>query len=92
MAQSSKIEWTEVTWNPVTGCTKTSPGCSHCYAERIAYRFAGLHGFPERPNHFNVVLHPDRLEQPLKWRKPRLLTCMAEEECLIGRSHLQHSA
>lgn len=73
MAQGSKIEWTEVTWNPVTGCTKISPGCSHCYAERMAYRFAGLHGFPKRPNHFDVVLHPDRLEQPLKWRKPKLV-------------------
>jgi protein gp37 len=72
VAQNSKIEWTEVTWNPVTGCTKISPGCSHCYAERIAYRFAGLHGFPDRPHHFDVTLHPARLEQPLGWRKSRI--------------------
>jgi len=73
VAQNSKIEWTEVTWNPVTGCNKVSPGCLHCYAERIAYRFAGMHGYPKRPNHFAVTLHPERLEQPLKWRKPRIV-------------------
>lgn len=73
MAQSSKIEWTEVTWNPITGCTKISPGCSHCYAERIAYRFAGMYGYPERPNHFSVKLRSERLEQPLRWKKPRVV-------------------
>jgi protein gp37 len=73
MAQSSKIEWTEVTWNPITGCTKISPGCRHCYAERIAYRFAGMYGYPERPNHFDVKLRPERLDQPLKWGKPRVV-------------------
>lgn len=73
MAQCSKIEWTEITWNPVTGCTKASPGCKNCYAERIAYRFAGMHGFPERPHHFDVVLHQERLCQPLGWRKPRIV-------------------
>ena len=73
MAQISKIEWTEVTWNPTTGCTKISPGCSHCYAERIAYRFAGMYGYPERPNHFDVTLRYGRLEQPLRWNKPRVV-------------------
>jgi len=73
MAQSSKIEWTEVTWNPITGCTKISPGCRHCYAERIAYRFAGIHGFPKRPHHFDVTLHYGRLKQPLSWKKPRVV-------------------
>jgi protein gp37 len=59
------IEWTDETWNPVTGCTKVSPGCDHCYAERVTERFHGPGSF-ER-----VVLHPDRLEKPLHWCKPR---------------------
>ncbi len=72
MAQNTSIEWTEVTWNPITGCTKISPGCMHCYAERMAYRFAGRNSFPSRPHHFDVTLHPQRLEQPMRWRKPRI--------------------
>lgn len=63
----TKIEWTERTWNPVTGCTKVSPGCDHCYAEGIARRFAGGKAFP---NGFDVTLHPERLTVPLRWRKP----------------------
>jgi protein gp37 len=63
----TKIEWTEKTWNPVTGCTKVSPGCDHCYAEGIARRFAGSKAFP---NGFDVTLHPERLDAPLRWRKP----------------------
>ena len=70
MSRSSRIEWTDSTWNPVTGCTKVSPGCRNCYAERIAYRFAGMHGFPARPHHFDVTLRHDRLQQPCSWRKP----------------------
>ncbi len=73
MAQSSKIEWTEATWNPSTGCTKISSGCANCYAEKIAYRFAGIHGFPQRPHHFDVTLHTTRLEHPLKWKKPQMI-------------------
>lgn len=67
MTTNTKIEWTDRTWNPVTGCTKVSPGCDNCYAEGIARRFAGGKGFP---NGFDVTLRPDRLEDPLKWRKP----------------------
>lgn len=67
----TKIEWTEETWNPVSGCTKISPGCKNCYAQRMARRLAGWAGYPEFPNHFSVTLHPDRLEQPLHWRRPR---------------------
>jgi len=63
----TSIEWTQKTWNPVTGCTKVSPGCDHCYAEGIARRFAGGPAFP---NGFEVTLRPERLEQPLRWRKP----------------------
>lgn len=63
----SKIEWTDRTWNPVTGCTKVSDGCTNCYAEGIARRFAGGKAFP---NGFDVTLHHDRLDAPLRWRKP----------------------
>jgi protein gp37 len=59
------IEWTDRTWNPVTGCTKVSPGCEHCYAERIARRFTGSPAFPDG---FAVTLHPERLGAPLRWR------------------------
>jgi protein gp37 len=65
MSGASKIEWTDATWNPVTGCTKVSEGCDHCYAERITNRFGGPGAFD------TVVLHPDRLDAPLRWRKPR---------------------
>lgn len=66
----TKIEWCEETWNPVTGCTPVSEGCTNCYAARMARRLAGRYGYPEGDG-FKVALHPDRLEQPLKWRKPR---------------------
>ena len=79
MAEHSKIEWTEATWNPVTGCSKVSPGCAHCYAERIhdarhaAYR-AGKNVPKQYATPFDkVVLHPDRLELPLHWKKPRMI-------------------
>lgn len=66
----TKIEWTDETWSPITGCTKISPGCTHCYAERMAKRLAGRAGYPkDKP--FSVTFHPDRLGQPLRWRKPR---------------------
>ncbi|MCW7071886.1 MAG: phage Gp37/Gp68 family protein [Methanophagales archaeon] len=73
--QYSKIEWTETTWNPVTGCTKVSPGCAHCYAERMARRLAGRCGYPaDKP--FKVTLHPERLDAPLRWKKPkRVFVC-----------------
>ena len=69
----SKIEWTETTWNPVTGRTPISPGCEHCYAARMAKRLAGRCGYPAAPHQFDVTLHPDRLLQPLSWRKPRMI-------------------
>jgi protein gp37 len=66
----TKIEWADATWNPVTGCTKVSPGCQNCYAERMAKRLAGRCGYPaEEP--FKVTVHPDKLEEPLKWKMPR---------------------
>ncbi|MCI0417246.1 phage Gp37/Gp68 family protein [bacterium] len=70
MAQASNIEWTDATWNPVTGCTKISPGCKHCYAERMAVRLKAM-GQHRYRNGFNVTLQHDVLDQPLLWKKPR---------------------
>lgn len=72
MAFGSKIEWTEATWNPVTGCTKASPGCKFCYAERFALRLQKA-GMARYKNGFRVTLHPDALPLPLSWRKPHLV-------------------
>ena len=66
----SNIEWTESTWNPVTGCTKISPGCKHCYAERLAFRLKAM-GQPNYVNGFDVTLHENALSIPLKWKKPQ---------------------
>jgi protein gp37 len=70
MGDKSSIEWTDATWNPVTGCTKVSPGCKHCYAERLARRLHAM-GNPRYRNGFEITLHPDQIERPLKWRQPR---------------------
>lgn len=69
MANSS-IEWTESTWNPVTGCTKVSPGCANCYAERMAHRLHAM-GQPNYANGFELTVQPHMLEYPLHWKKPR---------------------
>lgn len=68
MSDKTGIEWTDATWNPVTGCSKVSPGCDHCYAETVAHRFNGTKAYP---NGFAVTLRPERLDQVLRWRKPR---------------------
>lgn len=70
MATLSKIEWTEATWNPVTGCTKVSEGCRNCYAATMAKRLHAM-GNPRYVNEFNVTLHHDLIETPLSWKKPR---------------------
>ncbi len=70
MAQDSSIEWTDATWNPVTGCTKVSPGCKNCYAHRMAKRLHAM-GQPRYRNNFDVTIHDDLLTQPLKWNRPR---------------------
>ncbi len=70
MGERSDIEWTDATWNPVTGCTKISPGCKHCYAERLALRLQAM-GNPRYRNGFQVTLHPDQITLPLRWRQPR---------------------
>ena len=69
---SSKIEWTEETWNPVTGCSKISDGCLNCYAERLSRRLHAM-GQPKYARVFEVTCHPDTLQQPLSWKKPRLV-------------------
>lgn len=72
MADSSAIEWTDATWNPVTGCTKVSRGCDNCYAERFSERFRGVPGHPFEAG-FDLALRPERLEWPLKWKRPRMI-------------------
>ncbi len=70
MSQTTSIEWTDATWNPVRGCTKISPGCKHCYAETFAERFRGVIGHPYEQG-FDLRLVPDKLNDPLKWKRPR---------------------
>lgn len=70
MGEYSAIEWTDATWNPVTGCTKISPGCKYCYAERLAFRLQRL-GNPRYTNGFELTLQPDQVDLPLRWSRPR---------------------
>lgn len=72
---NTRIEWADRTWSPVTGCTKISEACEHCYTERMSKRLAGRYGYPA-DNPFQVTFHPDRLKEPLRWRKPsRIFVC-----------------
>jgi protein gp37 len=78
MGDKTAIGWTDATWNPVTGCSKVSPGCAHCYAESLTRRFAKAWGVPDLPwtpenAEENVILHPERLDQPLRWKRPRMV-------------------
>lgn len=70
MSDNSKIEWTDATWNPVRGCSKISPGCTHCYAETFAERFRGVPGHPFEFG-FNLRLVPEKLGDPIRWSKPK---------------------
>jgi protein gp37 len=70
VSDNTGIEWADATWNPVTGCTKVSEGCDHCYAETFAERFRGVEGHHFERG-FDVTLRPERLEQPMRWKKPR---------------------
>ena len=72
MSNNSNIEWTESTWNPLTGCTKISPGCKHCYAERMALRLKAM-GQPNYANGFNITIHEHALGLPLTWKKPQVV-------------------
>lgn len=72
MAEKSKIEWTESTWNPVTGCTQISEGCQNCYAKRMAERLHSM-GQEKYKNAFKLTIHPACLNEPLKWKKPQII-------------------
>ena len=72
MSDRSTIEWTEATWNPVTGCDQVSPGCAHCYAKTFAERWRGVPAHPYEMG-FDLTLRPERLEQPLAWKRPRTI-------------------
>src|SRR6476660_9221318 len=72
MATKSSIEWTEMTWDPVTGCTKTTQGCKHCYAERMAKRLKAM-GAVRYERGFQLTLHPDVVDLPRRWRQPKLV-------------------
>ena len=72
MSDNSKIEWTDATWNPVRGCTKISPGCTHCYAETFAERFRGVPGHPFEFG-FDLRLVPEKLAEPLRWPKAKMI-------------------
>jgi len=72
MASGSTIEWTESTWNPLTGCTKISPGCKHCYAERMARRLKAM-GSPNYSNAFRLTMHDHAVNLPLKWKRPQII-------------------
>jgi protein gp37 len=72
MVDNSTIEWTEATWNPVTGCSQVSPGCAHCYAKTFAERWRGVPGHPYEQG-FELRLWPQRLDQPLRWARPRMI-------------------
>ena len=72
MSTNSSIEWTESTWNPLTGCTKISPGCKHCYAERMAKRLKAM-GKENYRHGFKLTMHENALEKPLGWKKPQVI-------------------
>src|SRR5437667_2883861 len=72
LMKKTSIEWTQSTWNPVTGCTKISPGCKNCYAERLALRLQMM-GQPNYVNGFELTLHEHAVELPLHWKKPRTI-------------------
>lgn len=72
MAQQSDIEWTESTWNPLTGCDKVSAGCKHCYAERMAFRLQAM-GMPQYAKGFKLAMHEEALQIPLTWKKPQVV-------------------
>jgi len=73
---STKIEWANETWNPITGCTPISGGCLNCYAKRMSHRLAGRYGYPKIPNQFKPTFHADKLMQPVVWKKPkRIFVC-----------------
>src|SRR3954452_11760788 len=91
MAATSAIEWTNATWNPVTGCDKVSPGCAHCYAETFAERFRNVLGHPYEQG-FDLRFWPERLELPLTWRKPRMIFVNSMSDLFHERVPLDYIA
>ncbi|MBI4482793.1 MAG: phage Gp37/Gp68 family protein [Acidobacteria bacterium] len=92
MSYASPIEWTEGTWNPVTGCTKISPGCKFCYAERLSERFRGIPGHPFEQG-FDLRLHQERVSQPLRWKRPRIIFVNSMSDLFherIPTEYIQH--
>jgi protein gp37 len=89
MAQRSSIEWTEATWNPITGCDEVSPGCAHCYAKTFAERFRGVPGHPYERG-FELQLRPERLRQPLLWKKPRMIFVNSMSDLFHERVPLEY--
>ncbi len=90
VAQTSSIEWTDATWNPVTGCTKIGPGCDNCYAERFAERWRGIPGHPYEQG-FDLRLWPSRLDQPAAWKRPRMIFVNSMSDLFhkdVDRSHI----
>jgi protein gp37 len=89
-AENSTIEWTDATWNPVTGCTKISAGCDNCYAARFSERFRGVPGHPFESG-FDLTLRPERLLQPLEWKRPRMIFVNSMSDLFhkeIPRAHI----
>jgi len=91
VSDNTKIEWTDATWNPVTGCTEVSPGCDHCYAKTFAERWRGTPGH-HFENGFDLTLRPERLDQPLKWRKPRRIFVNSMSDLFHDGSHEEYRA
>jgi len=90
MADATTIEWTDATWNPVTGCTKISAGCDNCYAARFSERFRGVEGHPFQTG-FDLTLRPERLLQPLAWKRPRMIFVNSMSDLFhkqIPRAHI----
>ncbi len=88
MSKVSTIEWTEATWNPVTGCDKVSPGCAHCYAETFAERFRGVSGHPYEMG-FDLTLRAERIDQPLTWKQPMTIFVNSMSDLFHERVPLQ---
>jgi protein gp37 len=90
MADATAIEWTDATWNPVTGCTKISAGCDNCYAARFSERFRGVPGHPFETG-FDLTLRPERLLQPFTWKRPRMIFVNSMSDLFhkeIPRAHI----
>ncbi len=83
MADNSAIEWTDATWNPVTGCTKITRGCDNCYAERFAERWRGIDGYPYEQG-IDLSEWPERLDQPARWQKPRMIFANSMSDLFHG--------